>query len=197
MLCHALESYTAVPFHERGGSNGAPSQPKFRPAYQGCSPVSDIWSGYALQVCSKYLPRAVRDPTDKEAREQMALAAMAAGVGFGTSPPLPSALVMAVQGVRGFICVTGCRTPSPRVCLNTDPRAGTGPSRSRPSSPMVSPWSCPRPPSSPGPASPTPLDTNAPPRCCSPSYKNSLPIPTPVSYCDRILRNGKQKTLVW
>lgn len=81
VLCHALESYTAVPFQKRGK---APSSPVLRPAYQGCNPLSDIWSGYALQQCATYLTRAVEDG-DAVAREKMGLAATAAGVGFGNA----------------------------------------------------------------------------------------------------------------
>jgi hydroxyacid-oxoacid transhydrogenase len=79
VLCHALESFTAIPFRQRGP---APSSPLLRPAYQGSNPLSDIWSGYALQVCAKNIIPAV-ELGDPEAREQMGLAATAAGVGFG------------------------------------------------------------------------------------------------------------------
>jgi hydroxyacid-oxoacid transhydrogenase len=97
VLCHALESYTAVPYQQRSAS---PLTPQHRPAYQGCNPISDIWSGYALQQCAKYLPRVVHSASktsnssgsssageeyDSEAREQMCLAATAAGVGFGNA----------------------------------------------------------------------------------------------------------------
>lgn len=75
VLCHALESYTAVPYFKRGP---APTSPLLRPAYQGCNPISDIWSGFALQQCSKYIARAVED-NDPIAREQMSLASTAAG----------------------------------------------------------------------------------------------------------------------
>lgn len=80
VLCHALESFTAVPFANR--ITGAPRSPELRPAYQGSNPISDIWSGFALQQCARYLARAVED-NDFEAREQMCLASTAAGVGFG------------------------------------------------------------------------------------------------------------------
>ena len=81
VLCHALESFTAIPYFKRGA---APSSPLLRPAYQGCNPISDIWSGFALQQCQKYITRAVEDD-DPIAREQMALASTAAGVGFGNA----------------------------------------------------------------------------------------------------------------
>ena len=81
VLCHALESYTAVPYRQR--CTGAPASPLERPAYQGSNPIAEIWSAYALQQCARYLRRAV-EHNDPVAREQMCLAATAAGVGFGT-----------------------------------------------------------------------------------------------------------------
>jgi hydroxyacid-oxoacid transhydrogenase len=82
VLCHALESFTAVPYKKRGPR---PATPMLRPAYQGCNPVADIWSGFALQQCSKFLPRAIADGDDMDAREAMCLASSAAGVGFGNA----------------------------------------------------------------------------------------------------------------
>jgi len=82
VLCHALESYTAIPFNER---TPRPSNPMLRPAYQGANPISDVFSFRALQMTIKYLPRAVRDPDDHEAQSQMLLAATLAGVGFGNA----------------------------------------------------------------------------------------------------------------
>lgn len=81
MLCHALESYTAIPY----GSRARPQNPGLRPAYQGNNPIADVWCGYALQQCSKYLLRAVADPGDVEAREAMCYASTAAGIGFGNA----------------------------------------------------------------------------------------------------------------
>ena len=82
VLCHALESWTAIPYHERVPR---PANPILRPAYQGANPISDIFSLQALRSCVKYLPRAVRDPEDTEAQSQMLLAATLAGVGFGNA----------------------------------------------------------------------------------------------------------------
>src|SRR5436309_11135175 len=77
VLSHALESYTAIPFHQRP----RPDRPVLRPAYQGSNPISDIWSLEALRLVARYLVRAVEDPSDDEARSRMLLAASYAGVG--------------------------------------------------------------------------------------------------------------------
>ena len=82
VLCHALESWTAIPYYERVPR---PTNPINRPAYQGANPISDIFSLQALRSTIKYLPRAVRDPDDTEAQSQMLLAATLAGVGFGNA----------------------------------------------------------------------------------------------------------------
>lgn len=112
VLCHSLESYTALPFNTR---SPRPTNPNLRfvaavynantahraswplivsscvrlcearPAYQGSNPVSDVWSLYALRVCAEYFVRSVEDREDHEAQEAMALAAAAAGVGFGNA----------------------------------------------------------------------------------------------------------------
>ncbi|KAF2641175.1 NAD-dependent methanol dehydrogenase [Massarina eburnea CBS 473.64] len=82
VLCHSLESWTAIPYHER---TPRPTNPINRPAYQGANPISDIFSLKALRDTVKYLPRAVKDPDDHEAQSQMLLAATLAGVGFGNA----------------------------------------------------------------------------------------------------------------
>lgn len=82
VLCHSLESWTAIPYHQR---TPRPSNPLNRPAYQGANPISDIFSLQALRDTVKYLPRAVKDPDDHEAQSQMLLAATLAGVGFGNA----------------------------------------------------------------------------------------------------------------
>lgn len=82
VLCHSLESWTAIPYTER---TPRPLEPIMRPAYQGANPISDIFSLKALKDCVKFLPRAVKDPEDMEAQSQMLLAATLAGVGFGNA----------------------------------------------------------------------------------------------------------------
>jgi hydroxyacid-oxoacid transhydrogenase len=100
VLSHAIESYTALPFHERP----RPERPNLRPAYQGSNPISDIWSLEASRMVAKYLTRAVEDPGDDEARGMMLLAASYAGVGFGNSGVhLPHGMSYPVAGmVRDF-----------------------------------------------------------------------------------------------
>ncbi|XP_026983791.1 hydroxyacid-oxoacid transhydrogenase, mitochondrial isoform X3 [Sagmatias obliquidens] len=82
VLCHALESYTALPYHMR---SPCPANPITRPAYQGSNPISDIWAVHALRIVAKYLKRAVRNPDDVEARSNMHLASAFAGIGFGNA----------------------------------------------------------------------------------------------------------------
>jgi hydroxyacid-oxoacid transhydrogenase len=82
VLCHSLESWTAIPYTER---TPRPTNPILRPAYQGANPISDIFSLQALRDTVKYLPRAVKDPDDYEAQSKMLLAATLAGVGFGNA----------------------------------------------------------------------------------------------------------------
>jgi len=81
VLCHALESYTAIPFGDRPASAG----PHVRPAYQGSNPISDIWSLHALRMCKEYFYRAVENSDDIEARGAMHLASGIAGIGFGNA----------------------------------------------------------------------------------------------------------------
>ena len=82
VLCHAIESYTALPFDQRP----KPSSSAHRPAYQGSNPISDVWSLFALETTAKYLRRAaLADPDDEEARTKMLIASSAAGMGFGNA----------------------------------------------------------------------------------------------------------------
>jgi hydroxyacid-oxoacid transhydrogenase len=100
ILSHAIESFTALPYSSRP----YPATPGLRPAYQGANPISDIWALQALRMVAKYLVRAVADPSDAEAREQMILAASYAGVGFGNAGVhLPHGMSYPVSGhVRSF-----------------------------------------------------------------------------------------------
>lgn len=100
VLSHALESYTAIPYHQRP----KPQSPLHRPAYQGANPLSDVWAIHALELVAKYLCRAVADPSDDEARSQILLAAAIAGIGFGNAGVhLPHGMSYPVAGmVKGF-----------------------------------------------------------------------------------------------
>jgi hydroxyacid-oxoacid transhydrogenase len=101
VLCHGLESFTALPYDRRP----APETPGHRPSYQGSNPVSDIWAVRAIEMVSQNIVRAVHDPSDHEARGQMLFAATIAGIGFGNAGVhLPHGMSYPVSGmVRDFI----------------------------------------------------------------------------------------------
>lgn len=100
VLSHAIESLTALPYHQRPKAD----HPKMRPAYQGANPISDIWSARAIEMVSANLLRVVEDPDDDEGRGQMILAAAFAGIGFGNAGVhLPHGMSYPVSGmVRDF-----------------------------------------------------------------------------------------------
>jgi len=80
ILCHALESWTARPFDAY--PRKAPEQ---RVPYCGANPVADMWAEKALTLLASSFRRAVHHGDDEQAREQMALAATFAGMGFGNA----------------------------------------------------------------------------------------------------------------
>jgi hydroxyacid-oxoacid transhydrogenase len=100
VLCHAIESYTARPFTRRPVA----SPPIDRPLSQGANPWSDVGCREALRLIADYLVRAVTDPADSEAREQMMWAATLAGIAFGNAGVhVPHAMAYAIGGaVRAF-----------------------------------------------------------------------------------------------
>lgn len=112
VLSHAIESYTAMDFRKRP----APSRPKFRPAYQGANPISDVWALQALQMVREYLPRAVEHPEDDKARGMMLLAASYAGIGFGNAGVhLPHGMSYPVSGMVRDFRMAGYPTSHPMV----------------------------------------------------------------------------------
>ena len=100
VLCHAVESLTALPYDQRPAADS----PVTRPAYQGANPISDIWAAQALQLMARNIVRAVEDPDDEQARGAMLLAATYAGIGFGNAGVhLPHGMSYPVSGlVRDF-----------------------------------------------------------------------------------------------
>ncbi len=112
VLSHALESFTAMPFDQRP----SPSSPLRRPAYQGSNPISDLWSIHALQLMAEFLPRAVADTSDDEARGNMLMAAAIAGIGFGNAGVhLPHGMSYPVAGMVKQFIPPGYDTDHPLV----------------------------------------------------------------------------------
>ena len=96
VLCHALESWTAIPF----GAKPPAANPAKRPAYNGSNPISDVWCAAALQLLGRWFRRVMEAPDDVEAREGMMAAAMYAGIGFGNAGVhLPHACAYPIAGL--------------------------------------------------------------------------------------------------
>ena len=112
VLSHALESYTAIPFNHRP----KPDRPIERPAYQGTNPISDMWAIRALELMAEFLPRAVADTSDDDARQQMLLAAAIAGIGFGNAGVhLPHGMSYPVAGMCKSFTPPGYSVDHPLV----------------------------------------------------------------------------------
>lgn len=96
VVCHAAESFLALPYDARE----RPASPDERPPYQGANPVADIWSGKALEYGGRFLRRAVADAGDTDARGAMMLAATMAGIGFGSAGVhIPHACAYPIAGM--------------------------------------------------------------------------------------------------
>ena len=80
VLCHALESYTAKPYHSFPRHS-----PETRVAYCGANPISDAWAEHAMRLLARSFRKAVLNGGDLEARTDMMLAATFAGMGFGNA----------------------------------------------------------------------------------------------------------------
>ena len=99
ILCHALESYTARWY----GAFDA-KQPEQRVPYCGANPIADLFAQQALTLLAGSFRVAIRDGSDRRAREDMALAATYAGLGIGSAGVhIPHANAYPVAGrVRGY-----------------------------------------------------------------------------------------------
>lgn len=112
VLCHAIESYTAISWQTRPLA----ARPSLRPAYQGSNPISDVWSLEAMRLAAFYLPQAVEDPSNDYAREQMLLASAYAGIGFGNGGVhLPHAMSYPVAGMAKGYYPEGYRSDHPLI----------------------------------------------------------------------------------
>jgi hydroxyacid-oxoacid transhydrogenase len=95
-MSHALEAITARAYPRRVN----PAQGVNRPVSQGANPCSDLLAGEALALVGKFLPRAVADAADSEARTEMMYAAMLAGIALNASGcHLPHGPSYAVSGL--------------------------------------------------------------------------------------------------
>jgi alcohol dehydrogenase class IV len=107
ILCHALESYTA-----RWFGDFAAKRPEERVPYCGANPIADMWSEKALSLLAGAFRAAVHEGPVADvgpegvsvAREQMAMAATFAGLGFGNAGVhIPHANAYPIAGrVRDF-----------------------------------------------------------------------------------------------
>jgi hydroxyacid-oxoacid transhydrogenase len=112
VLCHAMESLTAIPFDQRP----APENPALRPAYQGANPISDVWASRAIEMVAMNIARVLDDPSDDEARAQMLLAACFAGIGFGNAGVhLPHGMSYPVSGLKHQYVVDGYPPDNPLI----------------------------------------------------------------------------------
>lgn len=104
VLTHAIESYTARLFSSRP----APADPLTRPPYQGANPWSDGGALRAIELGGRYLVRAVTDPADTEARDNLTFAATLAGLAFGNAGVhIPHAMSYSVAGLNHRYTATG------------------------------------------------------------------------------------------
>ena len=104
VLTHAVESYTARPYTSRP----RPAHPSQRPPYQGSTPYNDIGAIAAIRLGGKYLVRAVRDASDKEARHQLMFASTLAGLAFGSAGVhIPHAMSYSVATLKHEFTAAG------------------------------------------------------------------------------------------
>lgn len=112
VLSHALESYTALPYTRRA----RPAPGARRPLSQGANPYSDVACLEALRITGRNIVRAVNDPEDREAREQMMFAATLAGIGFGNSGVhVPHGMAYSVAGLVRDVHPAGYPSGEPLI----------------------------------------------------------------------------------
>lgn len=112
VLCHALESWTAIPFDSRPRAE----VPAARPAYNGANPISDIWCARALTLIGRWFRRVIDAPSDLEARTGMMQAATYAGIGFGNAGVhIPHACGYPIAGMVRTYRPAGYPTADPMV----------------------------------------------------------------------------------
>lgn len=75
-LTHAIEGYTATDY----SAMRAPAGQEF--AYDGAHPLGDLLAEKAIELIGRNLPKAVHEPGNLAARDEMALAATLAGLAF-------------------------------------------------------------------------------------------------------------------
>ena len=111
ILCHALESYTA-----RWYADFDAKEPEERVPYCGANPIADMWSEQAMTLLAGAFRRAIKDGSDTEAREQMAMAATFAGLGFGNAGVhIPHANAYPIAGRVPSCRPASCRRATPRA----------------------------------------------------------------------------------
>lgn len=112
VLCHALESLTAIPYNKRE----SPKEPSLRPAYQGANPISDIWASRAIEMVTQNIVQVIEDPNNDDARGYMHLAACFAGIGFGNAGVhLPHGMSYPVSGMARDYSPDGYQTSHPII----------------------------------------------------------------------------------
>lgn len=78
-LTHAIEAYMVVSYRNESGPEGRPG------TYHGHYPLSDMLAERAISLVGRYLRRAVYAGGDMEARENMHLASLLAGMAFSNA----------------------------------------------------------------------------------------------------------------
>jgi alcohol dehydrogenase len=78
-LTHAIEAFTAV------DNDAFPLPSGEKTVYQGKNPLADVMAREAIRLVGQFLRRAVKDGSDLEARDGMALAATLGGLAFSNA----------------------------------------------------------------------------------------------------------------